>query len=134
MNYQNAVVWRKAMKLAIASCRCAASLPAEERYGIRSQITRAAVSVPSNIAEGWARESRKEKAQFLAVAHGSAAELNTQLLVCRHLGWLRREQVDPLLQLVDEVGRMLTVMRRGLRAGKTEVTAPKNPQKASQSV
>lgn len=115
MNYQDAVVWKKAMKLAICTCRCATELPYEERFGMRSQITRAAVSVPSNIAEGWARESRKEKAQFLSVAHGSAAELNTQLLICRNLAWIRDDQVSQLLLLVDEVARMLTVMRRGLR-------------------
>jgi four helix bundle protein len=120
MNYQGAVVWKNAMKLAIATCRCAAGLPAEERFGLRSQMTRAAVSVPSNIAEGWARESRKEKAQFLAIAHGSAAELNTQVLICRHLCWLSHGQSDPLLKLADEVGRMLTVMRRGLRGGRSE--------------
>jgi four helix bundle protein len=112
MHYQQTVVWRKAMRLSVAACRLAARLPSEERYGMRSQMTRAAISVPCNIAEGWTRESRKEKMHFLAIAHGSLAELNTQLILSVRLEWLEQSRVLPQLALIDEVGRMLTTLRQ----------------------
>ncbi|MFY2762591.1 four helix bundle protein [Arenimonas sp. MALMAid1274] len=115
MHYRNAVVWQKAMQLAEMACRSSKQLPSEERFGIRSQITRAAISVPSNVAEGWTRESRKEKAHFLAVAHGSLGELHSQILLCRRLGWLKPEEADSTIALAFEIGRMLTTLRRGLR-------------------
>jgi four helix bundle protein len=115
MNYQASAVWKKALTLAVTTCRQSRRLPPEERFGMRSQMTRAAISVPSNVAEGWARESRKEKAHFLAIALGSLAELNTQIEICDQLGWLDHTEARPMLALADEVGRMLTVMRRGLR-------------------
>lgn len=116
MHYRNAVIWQKAMALAQTACRCSALLPAEERLGIRLQITRAAVSIPSNIAEGWARESRREKSQFLAIAQGSLAELHTQLLLCERLGWIDGTHLQPAYRLVDETSRMLTVLRRRFRS------------------
>ena len=69
MHYRQTVVWSKAMEVACEIYRLVARLPKEEMYGMRSQITRAAVSVPSNIAEGWTRESKREKSQFLSIAH-----------------------------------------------------------------
>lgn len=115
MHYRDAVVWRKAMELAETACRCATDLPPEERFGMRSQITRAAVSVPSNVAEGWSRESRKEKAQFLAIAQGSLSELHTQLLLCERLGWMDSAQLYSSYGLIDETSRILTALRRKLR-------------------
>ena len=115
MHYRNAVVWEKAMALAEQACRLAGTLPAAERFGLRSQLSRAAVSVPSNIAEGWSRESRREKAQFLAIAQGSLSELHTQLLLGERLGWLDPEPLRSVYRLIDEVSRMLTALRRKLR-------------------
>lgn len=112
MHYQQAVVWRKAMRLSVAACRLAARLPSEERYGMRSQMIRAAISVPCNIAEGWSRESKKEEMHFLAIAHGSLAELNTQLILSVRLDWIERSHALPQLALIDEVGRMLTALRQ----------------------
>mgnify|MGYP003899588815 CR=1 FL=1 len=112
MHYQETTLWNKAMKLAELACLATSSLPAEERYGVRLQITRAVVSVASNIAEGWTRESKRERAQFLAVAHGSLSELHTQLLLCGRIGWMRAERIHPMEALIDEVSRMLTVLRR----------------------
>ncbi|MGH7505737.1 MAG: four helix bundle protein, partial [Longimicrobiales bacterium] len=74
VHYREAIVWKKAMRLAREVYRLAPRLPKEETYGMRSQLTRAAVSIPANIAEGWTRESDREKAWFLAIAHGSLAE------------------------------------------------------------
>lgn len=90
-------------------------LPKEETYGIRSQITRAMVSIPANIAEGWARESDKEKAQFLAIAQGSLAEAETLLTLCEEVGWFPVEETATLRSLLNETSRMLTVMRRNRR-------------------
>jgi four helix bundle protein len=115
MHYRDAVVWNKAMQLAEQACVLTAALPREERHGLRSQITRAAVSVPSNIAEGWARESRREKAHFLAIAHGSLSELHTQLLLGERIGWLSNKDLQAVHGLIDEVSRILTTLRRRLR-------------------
>lgn len=116
MHYRDTVVWSKAMEMACEIYRLAKLLPDEERYGLRSQITRAAVSVPSNIAEGWTRESKKEKSQFLSIAHGSLAELETQLTLCERVGWFGASQTSYARQRVEEVSRILTTMRRNQRA------------------
>ena len=103
------------MCLAEAACQAARQLPVEERFGLQLQVTRCAISVPSNIAEGWTRESRREKAHFLAIAQGSLAELHTQLLLAERLGWLSAKMLAEPYGLVEEVSRMLTVLRRGMR-------------------
>jgi len=91
-------------------------LPKEETYGMRSQITRAVVSVPANIAEGWTRETAKDKANFLAIAQGSLAETETLVTLCEELAWFPEDETRRLRGLLDEVSRMLTVMRRNRRA------------------
>jgi four helix bundle protein len=91
------------------------NLPKEETFRIRSQITRAAVSVPANLAEGWARESTKEKSQFLAIAHGSLAEVETLLTICEQVGWFPQAQTPKVRSLLDELSRMMTTMRRNRR-------------------
>ena len=114
-HYKELVVWQKAMNAAREVYRLTPKLPREETYGMRSQITRAAVSIPANIAEGWARESSKEKARFLAIAQGSLAELDTLLTLCEQIGWFPTEETQVLRSLMDEVGRILTTMRRNHR-------------------
>ncbi|HOD52752.1 MAG TPA: four helix bundle protein [Candidatus Hydrogenedentes bacterium] len=96
--------------------RLVPDLPREELYGMRSQLTRAAVSIPANIAEGWTRESKREKSQFLAIAQGSLAEAETLLTLCEQVGWVPEGETGTLRALLDEVSRMLTVMRRKNRA------------------
>lgn len=118
--YRQLVVWQKAMDLARAVYGLAPMLPREETYGMRSQLTRAAVSIPANIAEGWARESRAEKAQFLAIAQGSLAETETLLTLCEQIGWFPKPDTATLRRLIEEVGRMLTAMRRNLRETRRE--------------
>ncbi|HEX7110884.1 MAG TPA: four helix bundle protein [Mizugakiibacter sp.] len=120
MHYRKTVVWTRAMDVAREIYRIVPLLPREEAYGIRSQITRAAVSVPSNIAEGWTRESWREKLQFLAIAQGSLAELETQLTLCEQIGWFPPEKTSRIRTSVDEVSRMLTALRR--RNRKTETS------------
>jgi four helix bundle protein len=118
VHYQETTIWDKSMRLAERVCVVSTQLPAVERYGIRLQLTRSAVSVPGNIAEGWTRESKKEKAQFLAIAHGSLSELHTQLLICERVGWLFPADLVEIKRLIDEISRMLTVLRRASRPGK----------------
>jgi four helix bundle protein len=95
--------------------RLVALLPKEETYGMRAQMTRAAISVPSNVAEGWARESDREKAQFLAIAQGSLAELDTCLSLCEQLGWFPGNETSHLRSTMVEVGKILTTMRKNRR-------------------
>jgi len=82
MNYQDLIVWQKAMELAEIVYVLARKLPKEELFALSDQMRRAAISIPSNIAEGHARNSTKEFIQFLSIAKGSTAEIETQLLLC----------------------------------------------------
>lgn len=118
MHYRETTVWQKAMEAARELYRLAPMLPREETYGMRSQITRAIVSVPANIAEGWTRESDKEKAQFLAVAQGSLAEAETLLTLCEQVGWFPEPETRMLRSLLDQVSRMLTTLRRRFRSAR----------------
>lgn len=85
-SFQDLDTWREAHKLAIGIYKLVEKFPEREKFGLISQMTRSAVSVPSNIAEGFNRESNKEKIQFYATARGSAAELQSQLLIARDIG------------------------------------------------
>lgn len=114
-HYRQLIVWQKAMAAAREIYRLVPLLPREETYGMRSQITRAVVSIAANIAEGWARESPKDKAHFLAMAQGSLAETDTLTTLCEQLGWFPEQETTQLRVLLEEVGRMLTTLRRRLR-------------------
>lgn len=81
--------------------------PKEERYGLRSQVTRSAVSIASNIAEGNAKSSEKEKKQYIERSLGSAYELETQLLIIEKLNWLKENEAKDILKLIEEEQRML---------------------------
>ena len=85
-------------------------LPKEEMYSLTNQIRRAAVSIPSNIAEGHSRNSKKEYIQFLSFAHGSKAELETQVLLCVKIGYLNEDDITEIMSLLTEVGKMLFVL------------------------
>jgi len=116
VHYRDTTVWRKAMEAALEVYALVGLLPKEEIYGMRSQLTRAVVSVPANIAEGWTRETSKDKANFLAIAQGSLAETATLVTLCEELGWFPDHETRRLRGLLDELSRMLTVMRRNRRA------------------
>ena len=112
MIYKDLDVWQKAMLAAEKTYRIASQLPREETYGIRSQLTRACMSIANNIAEGWTRETPADKAHFLTIAHGSASETETMLEMCRRLNWLPEDDIREILSLLNDVGQMLTAMRR----------------------
>jgi four helix bundle protein len=106
-SYKDLVVWQKAMNLVTAAYRATAKFPKDELFGVTSQARRAAVSIPSNIAEGQGRLSEREFRYFLGQARGSLMELETQLQVAEDLGYLQHEENGSLLQSCAEVGRLL---------------------------
>lgn len=89
-------------------------LPAKEKYGLASQMTRSAVSVPANIAEGYSRSTRRDYANFLAIAKGSLMETETYLLLAVRLKFVREETANVLLDLIMEISKMLTTLRNRL--------------------
>ncbi len=91
-------------------------LPKEEMYSLTNQMRRAAVSIPSNIAEGQARNSTKEFIQFLRIAQGSKAELETQLLLCLKINYLSDSDISETIHLLQEIGKMLTVLIAKLKS------------------
>ncbi|MBC7836412.1 four helix bundle protein [Acetobacteraceae bacterium] len=115
-SFRDLIVWQKSMDLTKQIYLVTRSLPSEERFGIISQMRRCAVSIPSNIAEGNKRSTAKDYAQFLKVASGSAAELETQLLLVRDIYQMPAEN---LLILLDEIQRMLQVLTKRLLQPKT---------------
>jgi len=106
-SYRDLIAWRKAMSLVTEIYQATVIFPRSELYGLTNQLRRAAVSVPSNIAEGQARFSRREFHQFLGHARGSLVEIETQLLIARNLKYLAPEQADDLLAGAAELGRIL---------------------------
>ena len=115
MNYRDTIIWQKAMSVSREVYRLVPRLPREETYGMRSQITRSAVSVPANIAEGWTRETVNDKLHFMAIAQGSLAETETLLTLCEDFGWFPKAETKQLRSHIDELSRILTVMRRNNR-------------------
>ena len=113
-HYKDLLVWQKGMLLARLVYKLTINFPADERYGLTSQLRRAAVSVPSNIAEGQARQGTKEFVQFLSHAQGSLAEVETQLLLSVDLGFARQEGVQSALQEVYELQKMIVALKRKL--------------------
>jgi len=118
-SYRDLVVWRKAMDLAGECYRLAKLMPKSEEYRLVSQLLRAATSVPANIAEGHGRGTRKDYANFIAIARGSLAETETLLTLAHEVGLIGEEESQPALQRATEVGKMLNVLHARLRAPKT---------------
>jgi four helix bundle protein len=113
-SYRDLLVWQKGIELAKIVYRLTARLPSEEKFGLISQMRRAAISVPSNIAEGQARHTTGEFIQFISHAEGSVAELDTQLVVIVELGFLPATDVAQASLLIEELRRMLNSLRRRL--------------------
>jgi four helix bundle protein len=114
-SYRELVVWQRAMELALLAYRLTEQFPKREIYGLASQIRRAGVSVPSNIAEGYGRGSRKEYLQFLSIAQGSLKELETQIILAERLTFATTSQSRRLLAECDMIGKMLGALIRSLR-------------------
>lgn len=125
-SYQDLEVWRKAMVLARNIYHFTASFPNEERFGLVNQMRRAAVFIPSNLAEGHARSGTGEFRYFISIAMGSTAELETQILLSSDLGFLVEKGKDNLLSQLDDIGRMLRGLHKslGTKRGFSQPSAP----------
>src|SRR5690242_20706970 len=115
-SYNDLVVWQKGIELATRVYRITRSFPPEEKFGLVAQMRRAAVSIPSNIAEGQARHTTGEFIQFISHAEGSLADLDTQLILAIELQFCRKGEATQSSQLIGELRRMLNVLRRKLAA------------------
>jgi four helix bundle protein len=114
-SFRDLIVWQRAVELSLAIYKLTAAFPAPEQFGLTNQLRRAAVSVASNIAEGYGRTSRGEYLQSLGYARGSNCEVQTQLVISGGLGFGSEAKRQDAENLCDEIGRMLVVMMRKLR-------------------
>jgi four helix bundle protein len=115
-SFRDLLVWQRSMQLTVAIYRLTESFPKEEVYGLRSQIRRSSVSIPSNIAEGQGRLNTGEFRQFLGVARGSNCELQTQLEIARALAFGEIKQIEDAEGLPSEVGKMINAILKTLNA------------------
>ncbi|MDA0806864.1 MAG: four helix bundle protein [Planctomycetota bacterium] len=115
-NHRDLVVWQKSMGLVVSCYELTREFPKSETYGLSSQLQRAAVSVPANIAEGHGRGSTKAFINYLWIANGSLTELETHILIAERLGFSQSTEITPIIQATHEVGRMLVGLRRSLEA------------------
>jgi four helix bundle protein len=124
-SHRNSIAWQKGMGLAKAVYGVTAQFPEEERFGLTNQLRRAAVSIPSNIAEGRGRLSKREYIQFLGIARGSALEVDTQLELAEMLGFGDRQGLAETRALAGEVIVILNAVLATLRAQlETKATVP----------
>jgi len=105
-NLKELKIWNKAIDLTVDVYKATSNFPADEKFGLTSQLRRAAVSIPSNIAEGAGRNSKKEFGNFLGIANGSSYELQTQLIISNKLSLLEGDLLEGLLKQIDELQKM----------------------------
>ena len=117
-SYRDLLVWQKGMALAKEIYKITTGFPSEEKFGLISQMRRAVVSIPSNIAEGQARNTTGEFVQFISYAEGSLAELDTQLALALELNFLSSEKAAPCMVSIMELRRMLNGLRRAVTGQK----------------
>ncbi len=118
-SYENLIVWRKSITLVKMIYGISKEFPNEEKFGLISQIRRAAVSIPSNIAEGQARRTTPDYIRFVSIAEGSLAEVETQLIISIELGFCSKDATRECFSLMVEVRKMLSSLRRSLMAKET---------------
>ena len=121
-NYRDLDVWQLAMDLVVVCYELARAFPKSELYGLASQLQRAAVSVPANIAEGQARQHLKEFVQHLSIAQGSLAEAETHIQIAERLHYTNSEKVQEILTKTDQVARMITGLKKSLHNQKPATT------------
>jgi four helix bundle protein len=108
-------VWKMAVDFVVRIYDCTRTFPAEEKFGLTSQIRRAAVSIPANIAEGAARQYSKEFLQFLSIAQGSASELETELLIAQKLGFIEKQSYEQLYNELNTIARKIVGLSNHVR-------------------
>jgi four helix bundle protein len=126
-SYKDLIVWQKSMVMAKEAYEATRHFSKDEIYGLTSQMRRSAVSIPSNIAEGWGRQSKGDYIHFLKVAQGSAAEFETQLILSSEIGYMAKETLDPLLNKLGEIQKMLNSLIRSLSSDTQFSKRPKLP-------
>lgn len=106
-SYKDLIVWRKSMDLVTLIYKLTTEFPESEKFGLYSQMRRSSISIPSNIAEGWGRNSSNTFKHFLNIANGSFCELETQIILSHDLGYLSEEYHTKLLEMLQEIGKMI---------------------------
>ena len=114
-SHRDLIVWQKAMDLVEEVYKASAPFPKHELFGLTGQLRRAAISVPSNIAEGQGRKSKNEFAHHLSIAHGSLREAETQILIAGRLTYLPQQDVHRLMNLAAQVGKLINGLSNSLR-------------------
>lgn len=130
--YKDLIAWQKAYHLCIRVLKACRSFPLYERYGLTSQISRSAISIPSNIAEGYTRHQTLEYIRFLYIAYASLAELETQILIAKDLEYIDRELFSEIITLHAEVQRVLQGLIKSLksRTSNPRILKSSNPKKS----
>lgn len=114
-SYRDLDVWKLAMDLVEQCYRFSEGFPRGEEFGLRSQLRRSSISIPSNVAEGHGRSTTRDYLRYVSIAHGSLMELETQVLIAARLRYMSDQEVADLLGRTDEIGRMLTGLAKSLR-------------------
>ena len=130
-SYRDLVAWQKAMDFVTELYQVTRTFPKEEIYGLTSRLRRAAVSIPSNIAEGQSRLSRLEFKNFLSHARGSLVEVETQLLIAQNLGFLGKREADGLMARTSELARILNGLLKAVRESISENREPRTDSEHS---
>lgn len=114
-DFKKLLIWQKGMEVVSAVYKAVEKFPNEEKYGLRSQVTRSAVSIAANIAEGNAKSSDKEKKQYMERSLGSAFELETHMLIIEKLNWISDKELKNILKLIEEEQKMLSTFIEKLK-------------------
>ena len=114
MSFKDLKAWQKAYELSLKVCRAVRKFPQAERFALGTQLSRAAISVPANIAEGYERQHRKEYMQFLSIARGSLGEVETYIRLAKDLGYLSPKEYESLEDIRADTGRLLRGLTRSL--------------------
>jgi four helix bundle protein len=120
-NFQELKIWQKSIELTMQIYNLLSKFPIEEKYGLKSQMRRAVVSIPSNIAEGAGRNSKKEFLYFLSIANGSSYELQTQLVIAEKLGLAATDRVEQVTYAIEELQKMMYGFRKTLQTTKSKI-------------
>jgi len=113
-NFRDLIAWQKALDLVEETYKASKSFPKEELYGLTSQIRRAVVSIPSNIAEGQGRDTTREFRHYLSIAYGSLCEVQTQIFIAQRLTYMKEDQVVRLLSMATDVARLINGLSNSL--------------------
>lgn len=114
-SFKDLIVWQRSMDLAVRIYRITQKLPASEQFGLTSQLRRASVSIPSNIAEGYGRQSTGNYRQFLSISRGSLMEMETQINICERLKYLAQSDTGDIFKEIIEISKMLTSLISKIR-------------------